>query len=174
VSFRLGFASPTTYLNCQNPDNDPALPNLGEEHERGVQIASIGTTIAQVTVHTDHPFWESTVHDSPAHFDPLAAVAKTVNGAATVTLDDTAGVDYSAFTFQGRPLPWRACAPGYSPPNMNTQMGFDSQTIPHDPSGDPTTTLRDYRDFMTYDQSTQGHLDSDGLCFVHRNYPSPP
>ena len=24
VSFRLGFATPTTYLNCQNPDNDPA------------------------------------------------------------------------------------------------------------------------------------------------------
>ena len=34
--------------------------------------------------------------------------------------------------------------------------------------------LRDYRDFMTYDQSTQGHLNSDGLCFVKRNYPSPP
>jgi hypothetical protein len=174
VSFRLGFKSPTTYINCQNPDNDPALPIGGEEHERGVQIASTGTTIAQVTVHTDHPFWESTVHDSPAHFDPLAAVAKVVNGAASVTMDDTVGVDYTAFTYNGQLLPWRACAPGYSPPNTNPQMGFDSQGIPHDPIGDPGTTLRDYHDYMTYNQSTQGHLNSDGLCFVSRNYPSPP
>ena len=29
-------------------------------------------------------------------------------------------------------------------------------------------------DYMTYDQSTQGHLNSDGLCFVDRHYPSPP
>ena len=52
-------------------------------------------------------------------------------------------------------------------------MSFDSQGIPFEPGGDPTTTLRDYRDFMTYAQSTQGHLNADGLCFVRRNYPSP-
>jgi hypothetical protein len=34
--------------------------------------------------------------------------------------------------------------------------------------------MRDYADYMTYDQSTQGHLNSDGLCFVSRHYPSPP
>ena len=30
-----------------------------------------------------------------------------------------------------------------------------------------------YYDYMQYDQSTQGHLNSDGLCFVDRHYPSP-
>jgi hypothetical protein len=43
-------------------------------------------------------------------------------------------------------------------------MAFDAQSV----SG-----LADYDDFATYDQSTQGHLNSDGLCYVDRHYPSP-
>ena len=38
---------------------------------------------------------------------------------------------------------------------------------------DPASGLRDYYDFATYNQSTQGHLNSDGLCYVARNYSSP-
>ena len=52
-------------------------------------------------------------------------------------------------------------------------MGFDSLSIPHNPSGDPASVMRDYQDYMRYDQSTQGHLNSDGLCYVKRHYPSP-
>ena len=175
VNFRLGFKSPTTYVNCQNPDNDPAKPVGTEEHERGVQIKSNQTTTAQVTIHTDHPFWESFVHDSPAHFDQLAALAvKDAQGSYSVTLDKTVGVNYTAFTFGGAPLPWRSCLTGYTPPTSNPQMSFDSLTIPYNPAGAPATSMRDYDDYMTYDQSTQGHLNSDGLCFVSRNYPSPP
>ncbi|MFI5308931.1 MAG: hypothetical protein ACHQ53_16355, partial [Polyangiales bacterium] len=175
VTFRLGFKSPTTYVNCQNPDNDPAKPLGDDEHERGVQIKANATTIAQATIHTDHPFWESTVHDSPAHFDALAAHAKDVGGAPTVTLDDLQGVDFTAFTdADGKPLPWRSCDPAYTPPDMAKEMHYDTQGIPHDPSGDPSKVLRDLVDYMTYNQSTQGHLNSDGLCFVKRNYPSPP
>jgi hypothetical protein len=40
-------------------------------------------------------------------------------------------------------------------------------------NGDPSTGFRDYADFSTYNQSTQGHLNSDGLCVVQRHYPSP-
>jgi len=32
------------------------------------------------------------------------------------------------------------------------------------------TGLRDLYDFATYNQSTQGHLNSDGLCAVERHY----
>jgi hypothetical protein len=175
VNFRLGFKSPTTYINCQNPDNDPAKPLGSEDHERGVQVQANNTVIAQVTVHTDHPFWESFVHDSPAHFDQLAALAtKDASGNFNVTMQQTIGVDYTGFKFGSLALPWRACAPGYTPPNSNLQMGFDSLTIPHNPSGDPATSMRDYFDYMYYNQSTQGHLNSDGLCFVQRHYPSPP
>ncbi|HVW27857.1 MAG TPA: hypothetical protein VHC69_20970 [Polyangiaceae bacterium] len=175
VNFRFGFKSPTTYVNCQNPDNDPAKGLDDEEHQRGVQVKANQTVTAQVTVHTDHPFWESFVHDSPAHFDQLAALAtKDAQGNYNVTLDDTTGVDYTAFESGSDPLPWRSCLSTYTPPNMNKQMGFDSLTIPYNPSGDPSTSMRDYHDYMTYDQSTQGHLNSDGLCFVERHYPSPP
>jgi hypothetical protein len=175
VLFRLGFASPTTYVNCQNPDNDPAQALGTEEHQRGIQVKPNQTTIAQVTVHTDHPFWESFVHDSPAHFDPLAALAKKdANSNFTVELSDTVGVDYTAFRLGSDPLPWRSCLSTYTPPNTNAQMGFDSLTVPHDPKGDPATSMRDYADYLTYNQSTQGHLNSDGLCFVERHYPSPP
>jgi hypothetical protein len=175
VNFRLGFKSPTTYLNCQNPDNDPAQGLGGEDHERGVQVQSNNTVVAQVTVHTDHPFWESFVHDSPAHFDQLAALAtKDASGNFNVTLQSTVGVDYTHFKFGSSDLPGRACLPGYTPPNSNPAMGFDSLSFPHNPAGSPTNSIRDYADYMTYNQSTQGHLNSDGLCFVQRHYPSPP
>jgi hypothetical protein len=175
VNFKLGFKSPTTYLNCQNPDNDPAAGIGGEDHERGVQVKVNDTVVAQVTVHTDHPFWESFVHDSPAHFDQLAALAtKDPSGAYNVTMSATTGVDYTHLKFGALDLPWRGCLSGYAPPNSNPYMGFDSLTIPHNPSGNPATSIRDLNDYMTYNQSTQGHLNSDGLCFVQRHYPSPP
>ena len=175
VNFRLGFKTPATYLNCQNPDNDPAAGLGGEEHERGVQVQKNATVIAQVTVHTDHPFWESFVHDSPAHFDQLAALAaKDASGNYNVAMSATTGVDYTHFKFGALDLPWRGCLSGYTPPNSNPYMGFDSLTIPHNPAGSPTTSMRDYTDYMYYNQSTQGHLNSDGLCFVQRHYSSPP
>jgi hypothetical protein len=178
VKFRFGFRSPATYINCQNPDNDPAKGLGAEEHARGVQVKQNETTIAQATVHTDHPFWESFTHDTPAHFDPLAALAtKDANGNYTVTLDAVKGVNYTAFKdANGKGLPWRWCRPDltmYTPPNMAQVMNFDSLGIPYNPAGDPTKVMRDYYDYMTYDQSTQGHLNSDGLCFVQRHYPSP-
>jgi hypothetical protein len=175
VNFRLGFATPTSYVNCQNPDNDPAQGLNGEDHERGVQIKENTQTIAQVTFHTDHPFWESFTHDTPAHFDQLASLAvKQSDGTYLVTLDNTKGVDYQAFKDPaGNPLPWRACDSMYTPPNMNAQMSFDSLAIPENPAGDPARVMRDYQDYMRYNQSTQGHLNSDGLCFVQRHYPSP-
>lgn len=174
LHFRFGFKSPTSYVNCQNPDNDPAQPFPGEEHERGVQVLPNRSIIAQVTIHTDHPFWESTVHDTPAHFDQIAARYVGLDGGAPLaTLDDQIGVDFTAFhDGAGAPLPWRSCLSTYVIPASGT-MGFDAHGVPVDPGGSPDQGLRDYRDFMTYNQSTQGHLNSDGLCFVRRNYPSP-
>jgi hypothetical protein len=175
VKFQFGFKSPTTYVNCQNPDNDPAKPSGSEEHQRGIQIRANSATIAQATVHTDHPFWESFQHDTPAHFDQLAARAKQQpDGTWMVTLDETKALDFAAFEdAAGKTLPWRSCLDSYTPPDSATVMHFDSLGIPYDPNGDPSLVMRDYYDFMTYDQSTQGHLNSDGLCFIKRNYPSP-
>ena len=175
VNFRLGFQSPTTYVNCQNPDNDPAQAFPGEEHERGLQVLADRSIVAQVTIHTDHPFWESTVHDTPAHFDPIAARMTGLDGGTPLTtLADQVGVDFLQFhDAQGNPLPWRSCLASYTIPGSGT-MGFDPHGVSVAPHGPPSQGLRDYRDFMTYDQSTQGHLNADGLCFVKRNYASPP
>jgi hypothetical protein len=178
VNFNLCFKSPTTYANCQNPDNDPAMAFMGEEHQRGISFKDNTFTVAQVTVHTDHPFWESVEHDSPAHFDQFAARAKpgAAGAPATVTMDDLVGVDFQAFTAtDGSKLPWRSCLMSYMPPAGGTQVHFDPKSVPAvGTSGDPAKGLRDYADFATYNQSTQGHVNSDGLCYVKRNYPSPP
>ena len=143
-SFRLGFKSPTTYLNCQNPDNDPALPISGEEHERGVQIASVGTTIAQVTVHTDHPFWESF---TGARFTrALRSAGSGRAGRQRLAAYRSPGQHrrcrlHGVQSLQRQQLlPWRWCNPAltmYAPPNTNPQMGFGSQSIPHDPPAAP-------------------------------------
>ena len=86
VSFRLCFKTPTTYVNCQNPDNDPAKPLPDEEHVRGIAFESSKQVVAQVTVHTDHPFWDSVLHESPAHFDQFAARVVGQTGTPTVKL----------------------------------------------------------------------------------------
>ena len=178
VRFRLCFKSPTSYVNCQNPDNDPAMAFDGEEHQRGIAFPSNSGVVGQVTIHTDHPFWDSTVHDSPAHFDQFAARAVGQDaGEATVTLEDTLGVDYTAYTDAlNRPVNWRYCVepPTDAHPKRTGPMAFDPGSVPHASGTDAATGLRDYYDFATYNQSTQGHLNSDGLCFVKRNYPSPP
>jgi hypothetical protein len=102
-----------------------------------------------------------------------ALATPDAQGNYNVTLDNTVGANYTAFKLGADPLPWRSCLSSYTPPN-NPQMGFDSLSVPYNPSGDPARSMRDYADYMTYNQSTQGHLNSDGLCFVERHYPSPP
>ncbi len=177
VRFMLCFKSPSSYVNCQNPDNDPAAPLGNEEHQRGIALSPNASTIAQVTVHTDHPFWDSVLHDAPAHFDQFAAqVSNSTDAMPTVTMDMEQGVDYTAVTdAEGHALNWRYCM---DPPTdvhakFTGAMAFDPGSVPHATGTDASTGLRDYLDFSTYNQSTQGHLNSDGLCFVKHNYPSP-
>jgi hypothetical protein len=176
VNFRLCFKTPVSYLNCQNPDNDPAEPISGdEEHQRGIAFLSSSSVVAQVTLHTDHPFWDSVVHDSPAHFDQYAARAIASGSSALVTLEDTQGVDYTAYTdTRGNAVDWRYCMdpPTDLHPKLVGAMRFDPHGVPA-ADDDPAAGLRDYYDFATYNQSTQGHLNSDGLCYVKRNYASP-
>jgi hypothetical protein len=177
VNFRLCFKTPTTYVNCQNPDNDPAKPFSGEEHLRGIAFETSEQVVAQVTVHTDHPFWDSVLHESPAHFDQFAARVVGQSAATpTVKLEDTVSVDYTRYTdAKGNAVNWRYCIdpPTDVHPKFTGAMGFDPGTVPHAAGTDATTGLRDFYDFASYNQSTQGHLNSDGLCFVKRNYPSP-
>ena len=173
VDFKLGFKAPATYLNCQNPDNAPAEPLGGEEHLRGVVVKANQAVTAQLTIHTDHPFWDSSIHDAAAHFDMFAARKVGATGTPLVTLEDLKGVDPTAITdSQNMPVPWRSCTETYALPS-GSQMSFDTGGVPVNPGGDPSKVFRDMYDFATYNLSTQGHLNADGLCAVKRHYPSP-
>jgi hypothetical protein len=179
----------TSYVNCDNQDNDPAVGLNGEPHERGIAFPSNTNAVGEVTFHTDHPFWESTKHDTPARFDQFAAQVAaagvgpdggvtTDGGVPTVHFEDVIGVDYTGFTDkEGNVLPWRTCDPMYQNPNGGSRVGqmhFDPVSVPHCTGGDHGTGLCDYYDFSKYNQSTQGHWNgADGLCFVQRHYPSP-
>jgi hypothetical protein len=176
VHFKLGLTAPTSYRNAQNPANDPAAAFAGEEHQRGVAIVANQPTTAQLTFHLDHAFWESFVHDSPAHFDPFAAKLAGVADPQPLTLEQFRGYSLTPFVdAQGHALPWRSCLPAsqYTPPGTGA-MRFDTLAVPVDPTGDPATAIRDFYDYTLYNHSTFGHLNSDGLSFVDRHYPSPP
>ena len=166
VNFRLGFKSPTSYINCQNPDYQSAAHFTGEEFQRGIYAYSNKTSIAQVTIHTDHPFWDNTVHDAPMHFDQIAARYVGTTGVPTAVVEDFVTVDWTHFTdAQGSVVPWRNCvesqcgkgaAKNWCPPDNGTMHFANVDGAP----------LANYADFMTYNQRTQGHLNSDGLCYV--------
>jgi len=72
VNFRLGFKSPTRYVNCQNPSLS-GTPLGSDEYPRGIYAYNNQSSVAQVTIHTDHLFRDSTAHDSSLHFDQIAA-----------------------------------------------------------------------------------------------------
>jgi hypothetical protein len=188
VDFYLCIKSPTHYQNCDNQDIQGA-PLGSEPYPRGVAFPKNTFLVGEVTFHTDHPFWESVIHDTPPHFDQFAArVALPDGGAAdggdagvpTVTMADLVGADYLAYTDQfGDPVPWRSCVKsgGSAYGASSGRMMFDPESVPKIPPGpNPTTAgLRDYYDYTTYNQSTQGHWNgADGLCYVKRDYPAPP
>ena len=173
VPFELAFKTPTSFLNCQNQDNQ-GDPFPDEEYQRGIAVPANGDALAQITLHLEHFLFSATVHDPSLRFDQIAAqlVGKPVG--SVVTLDDLAGVDPTAFTdAAGKPLPARSCDGSALPSGQ--QLRFETGSVPVDPGAKPSVALRDYRDFIQYVQSTQGHLNGgEGLCFVERGYPSPP
>jgi hypothetical protein len=60
-------------------------------------------------------------------------------------------------------------------PTGTGQLSFDPLHVNVTIGGsDPAKGLRDYYDFIRYTQATQGHLNSQGLCYIDRQYPSPP
>jgi len=169
VKFRFGFHTPTQYINCQNSDLRGAA-FAGEESQRGVQVDDHGGTVAQITLHVDHPFWSTVDHDAAElYFDQMAAAASPDG---TLTLDDLAKVDFTSFEDRnGTGLPWRSCV-AEKAAKVGTRK-FDSGSVPVDPSASPESALRHYADYVSYQQSTEGHLNAAGLCAVKRLFPSP-
>ena len=81
--FRMGFNTPTNYINCQN--GDPSNPNPGingEDHPRGIQVKDNQSVVAQVTIHMDHPFWESFAEKLPSASGPNCRTIRRDGGGA--------------------------------------------------------------------------------------------
>jgi hypothetical protein len=187
VPFRLGFSTPTSYVNCQNGTDFGSQPGInGEDHPRGVQVSAANSIISQVTIHMDHPFWESFAENSPLHWDQIAAQYLGVTN-PMATIEDlqfigppgaktTKPLDFTAFTDNAsKPIPWRTCDMGYYTTTGTGQLAFNPLKVNVTIGGtNPTVGLRNYYDFIRYTQATQGHLNSQGLCFIDRQYPSPP
>lgn len=171
VQFAFGFKAPVAFTNCENPELSPV-------GSRGIQTQAGSETVVQATFHLDHPFWEALEEDAPLRFDALAARKAVAMGAgpasAYLTEADLVGLDFQGFRDpQGAAIPWRTCGPAL--PNERTQgvVAYDPVNVPVNPSGG-AAGLKDVVDYMTYNLSTSGHLNNDGLCFPARKYPSPP
>ena len=169
----------TIYRNAQNPAlmGEP-FPN--EEHPRGVVTVANQSTIAQVTLHLDHAFWESFVHDSPAHFDQFAARYAGMTTVPMATMEDFKGFALRPFIgAQAHEVPWRSIptvdvytAPGglrrWASTRSRSRSIRDGQC-----TAASCNVIRDFYDYTLYNHSTFGHLNADGLSFVDRQYPSP-
>ena len=160
VQFSFGFAAPVNFKNCVNPELSPA-------ESRGVQTQSGAQTTTQVTFHLDHPFWEALEEDAPLRWDALAALGK-----ASVTEADLA-VDFQAFRdANAMAFPWRTCGPTLDNERTTGTVSYDPVNVPVNPAGG-AAGLKNLADYMTYNLSTFGHLNNDGLCFPERQYASP-
>jgi hypothetical protein len=184
MTFQLAFPTPTNYVNCVNYT---ASESAGMT-VRGVQTSTSQVEVEQVTVHMGHPFWESFEENTPVHWDQVAAQYIGQSN-PEAHLDDLKGVPFNPFKDKnGNVVPWRWCEASsvYQPPS-NGAMSFSTLSVMQDPGGtctgqvgvdftspmDNCKGIRDYYDFMKYTQSTQGHLNSQGLCFIDRQYPAP-
>jgi hypothetical protein len=180
MAFKFAFPTPTNYVNCVNY----TVSQMAGHDVRGVQPSTSGSVVNQVTVHMDHPFWESFEEDTPVHWDQIAA-QYVGEKSPTAELDDMKGVQFSPFKDKnGVVMPWHWCETAYSPPS-NGAMSFSTLNVPikadspctgkigEDYTKANCPAIRDYYDFMRYTQSTQGHLNSQGLCFIDRQYPAP-
>ncbi|MFT3713488.1 MAG: hypothetical protein QM817_38010 [Archangium sp.] len=167
--FVFGFKAPVQFKNCVNPELSPA-------DSRGVQTQTNAQTVVQLTFHLDHPFWEALEEDAPLRWDALAATKSVSTGMGPATSELT-NADL-AFDFQaprdaqGIAIPWRTCGPTLANERSSGTVAYDPVNVPVSPSGG-ANGLRDLSDYMTYNLSTFGHLNADGLCFPARQYPSP-
>lgn len=173
VPFSFCFSTPTHYLNCQNEENQ-GDPFPDEEFQRGIPIFANSASVAQITLHLEHPFYADVQHEPALYFDQYAAALVGKPVGTELTLDLLAGIDPTGFSdAAGDPLPWRSCDGSSFP--AGSQRAFGTGSVPVGPGEAPATGFRDYIDYASYVQSSQGHLNGgEGLCYTDRQYPSPP
>ncbi len=160
VDFRLGFSLSVESVNCQNPElTGEAL--VGEESQRGVQGQEDEMVDVQITLHTDHLFWNTVEHGAIPLFNHLAAhAAPQDSGAALLTAEGLEGAPLAPATDRaGASLGWMSCVG-----DDDYQLPTSPATFTVDSAG--TQGIEDLYDFVRHNAATMGHLNQDGLCFV--------
>lgn len=169
VHFAFGFATPVDFKNCVNPELSPV-------DSRGVQTSTNAQTVAQVTLHLDHPFWEALTEDAPMRWDAIAARRSVASGAGAamveVTTEDLAMDLFAPRDAQGFAIPWRTCGPVVANERSSGSVSFDPVNVPVSPFGG-AAGLKNVEEYMAYNLSSFGHLNNDGLCFPARQFPAP-
>src|SRR5581483_3881537 len=149
--------------NCVNYDINNSEDDL---NDRGVSATPTGTTIAQITMHTDHVFWDKLRQEGAnLRFDPIAAFAPLDGG--TLWINDSPQTLEATFS-DGLKLPDRA--PFEPNPSPNAGQPGDDGTgdgtqIILNVNG--TTGLGDAMNaFMAFSAQSQSHLNAQGLCYI--------
>lgn len=154
VQFTFAYGGTVGYVNCQNPDNgnDPVA-------NRGVQPRQDGTQRAVITLHSEHLYWDTLNVENPTiRFDPIAAWATGPATDARVSLEDLKAAPLLELKdSQGRPIPDRGQATGYTPKAGNLSYNANG-----------TAGISTLRDFIVYSAQAMAHLNGEGLCFVSR------
>ncbi len=174
INFAFGWDDHTQIINCINTDNgNGAEDNL---NNRGVQTNNNGTYIAQITIHTDHVFWDTLLHEGvPLRLDPVVAFAPP----ATTALDPFFINDLTqglATVFQsdaGTTLPDRGpYMTGNGLPSFISDQENPYQVIMN--TSGINVVPNQYPDFMAFSAQSQAHLNAQGLCYVVGQHASDP
>lgn len=157
VRFRFGLSGAVSYDNCQNPDNT-GTPISGEENQRGIQLLPHTSTVAQITIHTDHLFWPTIAHENLPFFDQFALNAvPQPDSSYVVNLEDLATVPVPTLTDRTHsPIPSRSCLPVLYPLPTRPNVTFDTGS----------QAIANLRDFVEFNARSMAHLNADGLCYV--------
>jgi hypothetical protein len=164
VHFVFGWNDATSSINCINPFNgDMDEANLAN---RGVQPNTNGASIAQVTVHTDHAFWDKLKQEgTPLRMDYIAAWAGADSNTTPLDLGTLADKPLATTFGDGTPLPDRA---PYltNPAGMFTSDQTNPSQVTLDINGVPASDISGLSAFMAFSAQSQTHLNANGLCYI--------
>jgi hypothetical protein len=171
VYFAFGWDDHGSLINCVNTDNgDGAEDNLAN---RGISTNNNGTYIAQLTIHTDHIFWDTLeVEGEPLRFDPIAAWAPAGTTLANPFFLNNWTDQKLATKFKdGTPIPDRG--PFLTGNNVTFMTDQSGNQVVMNTNG-VTTVPDSYPDFMVFSVQSQPHLNAQGLCYVKGQHAADP
>jgi hypothetical protein len=164
VHFIFGWDDHTSSINCINPFNG----NMDEANlaNRGIQVDSNGAVIAQVTIHTDHVFWDKLkLEGTPLRMDYIAVWAGSDTIATPLDLGMLGDKPIATTFADGTPLPDRA-------PYLNNPTGtFTSDQanpaqVTLNLNGVTASNIAGLSNFMAFSAQSQTHLNANGLCYI--------